>query len=366
MPKGGRRVDTESRPVNDDVFLMMQDSAKPLLAITMGDPAGIGPEIIARAIASGMVHKVCRPLVVGDAGVLRQAAKIVGADVVIHAVGEVDDAAFEDGTMDVLDLKNVDLTCLQYGHVSADCGKAAYEAVITAIELALAGRVDGTVTGPINKEALNLAGHHFAGHTEIYAHYTKTEDYVMLLTEGNLRVAHVTTHVSLRQACDLVKKARVLKVIELAAAACKTLGVASPRIGVAGLNPHAGEGGLFGTEERDEILPAIEAARATGLDVDGPVPPDTLFPKLKGGLYDMLVVMYHDQGHVPMKFNSFVFDKDEQAWTSVTGVNTTLGLPIIRTSVDHGTAFDQAGKGTARADSLLDAIRLAARLAGTR
>jgi len=329
----------------------------------MGDPAGIGPEIVVKALANEDVRRICRPLVIGDRDVMKQAAEIVDAPLEIRTIRSVNEAAFVPGTIDLLGIDDINLSTMEYGKVSPECGEAAFRAIRKAIDLAMAREVDGTVTAPINKESLNLAGHHFAGHTEIYAHYTNTTDYVMLLTEGDLRVAHVSTHVSLREACNLVQRDRVLKVIHLANDTCVRLGIRSPRIGVAGLNPHSGEAGLFGTEEREEILPAIEDARAAGLNVDGPVPPDTLFPKLKGRLYDIVVVMYHDQGHVAMKFNSFKMDAETGEWKSVTGVNTTLGLPIIRTSVDHGTAFDQAGKGTAREDSLLDAIAFASRLA---
>jgi 4-hydroxythreonine-4-phosphate dehydrogenase len=227
-------------------------------------------------------------------------------------------------------------------------------------------RIDGTVTGPIHKEAINAAGHHFTGHTEIYAHYTNTRDYSMMLVHGNLRVVHVTTHVPLREACDLVKKERILAVIRLAADACRQFGVESPRVGVAGLNPHSSDGGLLGREEATEIEPAIEDARAQGIDADGPVPADTLFSKARGGWYDICVAMYHDQGHIPLKLVGFVWDEAAQKWESVSGVNITLGLPIIRASVDHGTAFGKAGRGTAVPDSLVHAIQYAARMAAVR
>jgi 4-hydroxythreonine-4-phosphate dehydrogenase len=227
----------------------------------------------------------------------------------------------------------------------------------------LEGQIDGTVTAPIHKEALNAAGHDFPGHTEIYAHLTKTREYAMLLANENLRVIHVSTHVSLREACDMVKKDRILAVIRLAHDACRQLGIESPRIGVAGLNPHSSDGGLFGREEEEEISPAVEEARALGMSVEGPIPPDTLFPKAKGGLYDVSVAMYHDQGHIPLKLLGFVWDRTTSSWQSVSGVNVTLGLPIIRASVDHGTAFGKAGKGTASPDSLVQAIMYAARLA---
>ena len=228
------------------------------------------------------------------------------------------------------------------------------------------GKIDATVTNALNKEAMNLAGHHYSGHTEIYADFTHTSKYTMMLAHENLRVVHVSTHVSLREACDRVKKARVLEVIEIANQACRALGIAHPRIGVAGLNPHSGEHGLFGREEIEEISPAIEAARAEGIDADGPVPPDTVFSKARGGWYDIVVAMYHDQGHIPLKLVGFVYNQEAGKWDAVAGVNITLGLPIIRVSVDHGTAFDQAGKGSASPASLINAIDYAILLAKSR
>ncbi|MHC4171432.1 MAG: 4-hydroxythreonine-4-phosphate dehydrogenase PdxA [Planctomycetota bacterium] len=341
-------------------------TAKPILTITMGDPSGIGPEIASKALAEKPTYTICRPLIVGDANAMRQAVDIAGVDLKIRPVSEVVEAEFQYGIMDVIDLKNVDVNCLEHGKVSASAGKAAFEAIKKAIELALDKQIDGTVTGPIHKGALNLAGHHFSGHTEIYAHYTNTQDYAMMLAEGSFRIVHVTTHVSLRQACDLVKKERVLKVIQLADDVCKKLGIANPRVGVAGLNPHSSDGGLFGWEEEKEIIPALEAARTSGINADGPVPPGTLFSKTKGGRYDVAIAMYHDQGHIPLKLCGFTWDEDKNKWHSVSGVNVTLGLPIIRTSVDHGTAFDIAGKGTATAESLINAIEYAAKMAGAK
>jgi 4-hydroxythreonine-4-phosphate dehydrogenase len=335
----------------------------PRIGITMGDPAGIGPEITAKAFAGGEWLTRCRAVVIGDAGVLRQACRIAGVDLRVNVVTAPDQARCEPGVMDVIDLQNVDLQRLELGTVSAAAGVAAFAAVKKAIDLAQAGELDAVVTGPIHKKALNLAGHHFAGHTEIFAHYTDTRDYTMMLAEGQLRVVHVSTHVSLREACDRVTTARVLSVIHLAHEACRRLGIARPRIGVAGLNPHAGDDGLFGDEEIREILPAIDAARAQGLDVYGPMPPDTIFCKALGGAYDITVAMYHDQGHIPVKLQGFRYDHQRQAWESVSGVNITLGLPVLRVSVDHGTAFDQAGKGTASAGSLLSALDYAIRLA---
>ena len=339
---------------------------RPIIGISMGDPAGIGPEIIASALAREQVYALCRPLVVGDAGVMKRAAGYAGANVTIRAIDDFSQARFEQGAIDVYDLGNVDVDRLELGAVSAAAGRAAFEAVRHVIEMAKAGRIDATVTAPIHKEALVAAGHHFPGHTEIFAHFTGTSDFTMMLAAGNLRVVHVSTHVSLRQACDAVTKQRVLKVIELGHDACRRLGIAKPKVGVAGLNPHASDGGLFGSEEREHIIPACEAARKNGIDVHGPQPPDTFFAKAVGGAYDVCVAMYHDQGHIPVKCKGFTYDAASGKWTGVNGINVSLGLPIIRTSVDHGTAFDQAGKGTASDASLLDAIEYAARLAANR
>jgi len=231
------------------------------------------------------------------------------------------------------------------------------------IELAMNYEVDATVTNALNKEAMNLAGHHYSGHTEIYAEFTGTEKYTMMLAHENLRVVHVSTHVSLREACDRVKKERVLEVIRIAYQACKELGIENPKVGVAGLNPHSGENGMFGREEIEEITPAIEAAKTEGILADGPVPPDTIFSKARGGWYDIVVAMYHDQGHIPLKVVGFVYNQEEKKWDAVAGVNITLGLPIIRASVDHGTAFDQAGSGEASELSLVNAIDYAIRMA---
>lgn len=335
----------------------------PIIGISMGDPAGIGPEITAKAFAEKSVYEICRPLVIGDAAAMKQAVEIAKVKLKVNPIEAVADAKFEYGTIDVIDLKNVDVNVLVHGKVSAMAGNAAFEAVKKVIELAMADEVDATVTGPINKEAMNDAGFHYTGHTEIYAEFTKTKDYTMLLVDKNLRVVHVSTHVSLRQACDNVKKERVLAVIKLAYDTMKNFGIAGPRIGVAGLNPHSGEGGLFGWEEEKEIVPAIEEAHLMGINAEGPVPPDTLFSKAKGGQYDIVVAMYHDQGHIPLKVVGFNWNEQEKKWSSVSGVNITLGLPIIRTSVDHGTAFGKAGKGTATHESLLHAIEYAARFA---
>ncbi len=362
------------------------DKTRPIIGITMGDPAGIGPEITVKALMHRGVYERCRPLVVGDLAVLQEAAALVaGASCRMAATGQENmgtmgkpvfheadapgQGLYTYGTIDVLDLKLVDQTRLELGKVSAMGGNAAFGYVRKVIELAMGGELDATVTNPLNKEALNLAGHHFAGHTEIYAHYTGTRNYTMLLAHQNLRVVHVSTHVSLREACDRVKKKRILEVIRIADQACRDMGILRPRIGVAGLNPHCGENGLFGREELEEIGPAVREAVCEGLCVEGPIPPDSIFSKARGGMYDIVVAMYHDQGHIPLKVVGFVYNQEQGQWEAVEGVNITLGLPIIRTSVDHGTAYDQAGKGSASELSLLNAmdyaIRFASRTTGT-
>ena len=340
---------------------------KPILGITMGDPASIGPEITVKALSRPELYDRCSPLVVGDACMMEKAKKLVGHEEIrIHPVSDVKEALFTPGTIDVYDMKLVDADKLPVGQVSVEAGEAAFRYVVKVIEMANAGEVDGTVTNALNKEAINRAGHHFSGHTEIYAQYTGTEKYTMMLAHHNLRVVHVSTHVSLREACDRVKKERVLEVIRIAYQACRDLGIEHPVIGVAGLNPHSGENGLFGREEIDEIIPAINAAKAEGINADGPVPPDTVFSKARGGWYDIVVAMYHDQGHIPLKVVGFVYNHEEKKWDAVEGVNITLGLPIVRVSVDHGTAFDQAGKGVANELSLLNAIDYAIRLSANR
>jgi 4-hydroxythreonine-4-phosphate dehydrogenase len=334
---------------------------KPLIGITMGDPSGIGPEIIIKALQKKKVYQQCRPLVVGDAAVMEQTAAMLGLGCRVRAVGEVNEAIFEPGTLDVLHLDSF-TGDLQTGQVSAASGEAAFRSIAKVIELAMDGSLDATVTAPINKESIYLAGHHFSGHTEIYARYTGTRKYAMLLVHNNLRVVHVTTHVALRQACDLVKKERILEVIDLLQKACLSLDIPRPRIAVAGLNPHSSDNGLFGWEEEREIIPAIEEARERGFRVEGPVPPDTIFTKAIGGQYDGCVAMYHDQGHIPFKMVGFTWNQERERM-DVSGVNITLGLPIIRVSVDHGTAFDVAGKGIASEAAMSLSIYYAVKMA---
>ena len=326
--------------------------AKPVLGVTMGDASGAGPEIVVKALALPDIRALCSPVVIGDAATFRQAARIVGSDVPIRGIADIGEATFDDSIIEVIDLKNIDLDRLEFAKVQAMAGQAAYESVVAAVDLALAGSIAAIVTSALHKEALNLAGHPWPGHTELLADLCGVKSVAMMLVAGDLRVSHVSTHCSLREAIERVKKERILQVLCLTDEAVRRMGIPEPRIAVAGLNPHAGEGGLFGDEEIREIRPAIEAACAQGLGAIGPIPPDTVFFRMASGQYDAVVAMYHDQGHIPTKVLAF----DE-------GVNVTLGLPIIRTSVDHGTVFGKAGKGTARPDSMIQALKLAAQMA---
>ena len=336
---------------------------RPIIGITMGDAAGVGPEIIAKSLSIEDIYRICRPVVIGDAGAIQQAEKIAQVNVGVNSVSHVKDAKFEYGVIDVLDLKNIDLETLKMGRVSAMTGRAAVEYVKRAVQLALNNEIHAIATAPINKEAINKAGYGYAGHTELLADLTNTRDYAMMLVKDPLRVTHVTTHGSLRQACEMIKKERIWKVIRLTHEALRAVGIRNPRIAVASLNPHRGEGGLFGTEEIKEIAPAVEAAKGQGVDVEGPLPADTVFARARGGAHDAVVAMYHDQGHIPIKLLGLEWNEKKKRWTMVSGVNVTIGLPIIRTSVDHGTAFGKAGKGTANPQSMTEAIKLAAVMA---
>lgn len=327
-------------------------SSLPIVAITLGDPAGTGPEIILKALAQPDVRALGRMLIVGDAATLDRAQTFTGTRLRLRAVSSPEAARFDADVLDVLDLKNVDLAGLTVGKVSPRAGHAAYEYVKTAAELALAGRVGAIVTSALNKAALNAAGHHFDGHTGLLAEVCKAPGATMMLVADKLRVSHVSTHVSLRQAIDRVRPDRILKVLQLTHDAVRRLGIEKPKLAVAGLNPHAGEGGLFGDEEEKYIAPAIAQARALGLDASGPWPGDTVFFRTLQGEFDGAVAMYHDQGHVAAKMLGI--------WR---GVNVTLGLPIIRTSVEHGTDFSNAGTGRGDPRSLIEAIKLAAILA---
>lgn len=336
----------------------------PIIGITMGDPASIGPEISLKALNKKEIYEKCRPIIVGDVEILKAAQKYTSLEnLIINPIKNIKDAVFKYGTIDVYNLNLIKSNNLKIGKISKIAGEAAFQYIKKVIDLAQTKQIDATVTNAINKEAINIANHHFSGHTEIYAHYTNTKKYTMLLVYDNLRVVHVSTHVSLREACDRCKKERIYEVIKIANKTCKSLGIKNCKIGVAGLNPHCGENGLFGNEEQKEITPAITKAKNEGINVEGPVPPDTIFSKALGGWYDIVVAMYHDQGHIPLKVKGFVYNPKKHKWDNVAGVNITLGLPIIRTSVDHGTAFDQAGKNTASEISLINAINYAIQLA---
>jgi len=332
----------------------------------MGDPAGIGPEIIAKALNKPEVYEKCRPVVIGDKKVMEDAARFSKLNLTMRTIHSIADASYNFGTIEVLDLNNIEPGPISYGQVKGEYGKAAGQYIEKGIQLAMDKEISAIVTGPINKEAFDLGGYgkKYRGHTEMLAALTKSEKASMMLASGNLRVIHVTTHVSMRQAVDLIKKDRVYNTIVKAHEACQYLGISSPKIGVCGLNPHAGESGIMGQEEIEEIIPAIEKARAEGMNVEGPVPGDTIYPRGRTGTFDVIVAMYHDQGHIPVKLMGFLWDG--QAWSSVSGVNITIGLPIIRVSVDHGTAFGKAGKGIANEVSMLDAIEYAILIAVNR
>jgi 4-hydroxythreonine-4-phosphate dehydrogenase len=337
---------------------------KPHLAITMGDPAGVGPEIIVKACARlrpRLERGDLRLIVIGSTPSLRAAQAQLGAAIEIPEVAEADDWPA--------------LACLQAGEegkpivpgvLCEDGGRLAYLAIERAVRLTAANRVGGLVTAPLNKEAMNKAGYHYAGHTDLLAALTGAAGSVMMLAHGNLRVSHVTTHIALQDVPARLTPARLRLVIDLTHRALADLGVPRGRIAVAARNPHAGEGGLFGRQDIDVSAPTIAACVADGLDVVGPVPGDTVFVKLRAGQYDAVVAMYHDQGHIPVKLLGFNVDPATGKWEALSGVNITLGLPIVRTSVDHGTAFDIAGRGIANELSLVEAIDYAERLAAAR
>jgi 4-hydroxythreonine-4-phosphate dehydrogenase len=330
---------------------------KVTVGITLGDPSGIGPEITIKALALKDLWEKARIVVIGNRAVLNDALNIVGSNLDLFEIkNPMQSRGY--GYVNFIEC-GIPKRLPEYGKVSREAGEAAYSYVIRAIDLAMGGKIDAVVTGPLHKEALSQAGCPYPGHTEIFASKTNTTEYAMMLAAGDLNVVHVSTHVSLRQSCDLVTKERVLIAIRLACQGLEKLGIKKPRIGVAGLNPHAGEGGLFGIEELNEIIPAIEAARQHGINVQGPLSPDIAFVKGRDGQYDAIVAMYHDQGHIPVKMAGFVLDHEKGRWSTMQGVNITLGLPIIRTSVDHGVAFGKAGQGTANPQSMVEAIRLA-------
>jgi len=320
----------------------------PRIAITMGDPAGVGPEVVMKSLAHAEVYAECRPLVVGDAARLAEAGRIVGARVSVQRVSWPEQASFRHGTVDCIDLDLVP-EGTAFGRVSAACGEASYRYIELAVELVRAGRVEAICTAPISKEALNAAGHHYPGHTELLAELTGTPEVSLMLISPKLRVIHVTAHVGLVDAIAKIDAPLIERTIARGRELMARAGIAEPRVGVCGINPHAGEGGLFGRgEEETKIAPAIAACRARGWKIEGPLPADALFYRAARGDFDLVVAMYHDQGHGPVKALGLEY-----------GVNVTAGLPVVRTSVDHGTAFDIAGTGRADERSMLEALHQA-------
>jgi 4-hydroxythreonine-4-phosphate dehydrogenase len=317
----------------------------------MGDPAGIGPEIIAKTFTERGFQDENRAFVIGDAGIMRRAAEMMGLPLGVNEIEKLEEALFEGGGVDVLQVGELPGD-LPFGELDARAGAAAFGYVRRATGLALEGSVGAVATAPLNKEAMHMGGYEYPGHTEILAELTETKDYAMMLVTEELRVIHVSTHVSLKEAIERVRPDRERAVIRLARDALSKLDVEGPKIAVAGLNPHAGENGLFGDEDDERITPAVAEAREEGIDVTGPLPPDTVFARARRGDFDMVVVQYHDQGHIPIKLMGFEG-----------GVNVTVGLPFFRTSVDHGTAFDIAGTGKADHSSMRAAIELARDLA---
>lgn len=325
--------------------------ALPLVAVTMGDPAGIGPEVIARTFADPDFREHNRALVVGDAAIMQRAVRLLELELRVNHISEPEEARFERETVDVLQVGELPED-LPFGERDARAGAAAYRYVEKATQLASAGRAAAVATAPLNKEAMHLGGYKYPGHTEVLAELTGTEDYAMMLVTPELKVIHVSTHVALKEAIERATTERELAVIRLAHDSLRKLGVERPRVAVAGLNPHAGENGLFGTEDADRIEPAVQRAREEEIDASGPWAPDTVMMRARRGEYDIVVVQYHDQGHIPIKLMGFD-----------TGVNVTVGLPFFRTSVDHGTAFDIAGTGKADHRSMRAALDLARELA---
>ena len=328
---------------------------KPIIGITMGDPAGIGPEVCARALTAPEVNVVAKCLVIGDSKAMRQGLKTAKIpNIEINPVKKVSEAKFTRGTIDVFDLKNVSPR-LKIAQVSKAAGKASIEYIEKAIRLAQDGKIDGLATGPINKEAIRKAGYKYQGHTELLAARTKATNYAMMFVSDSLWVMLVTTHIPLKDVSKHLDKKKIVKRIKLAHETLYKIRDKKPRIGVAGLNPHAGEAGLFGDEEIKIIKPAVDEAKKLGINVKGPISPDAIFYLAKIGMFDIVIAMYHDQGLIPLKLLSFNHS-----------VNVTVGLPIIRTSVDHGTGFDIAGKGWANPQSLIEAIKVAAHFAKTK
>lgn len=323
---------------------------KPMIAVTMGDPAGIGPEIVVKALADDQVQSTTRCVVTGDKKVLEKAIEVTKTNMKIHTVSDPGEGVYENGILNLVDLQNVDMQQFEYGRVSGMCGKAAYDYIAKSIEYAMAHKVDAVATTPINKESLKKGGIPYIGHTEIFGALTGTKDPLTMFEVHGMRVFFLTRHVSLRQACDLVTKDRIIDYVKRCTEALHRLGVTEGTMAVAGLNPHSGEHGLFGDEEVKEVAPAVEKLQAEGYQVEGPIGADSVFHLALKGRYNSVLSLYHDQGHIATKTLDF-----ERT------IAVTNGMPILRTSVDHGTAFDIAGKGIASSVSMVEAILLAAK-----
>lgn len=328
--------------------------SKPKIGITMGDAAGIGPEIIVKTLNERKVYKWCSPIVLGDVKVMQIALRSTGLNLKIHPVKEISKAQFEYGTVDVLDFNNIDIDRLKMGRVSEMCGKAAVVYTQEAAKMAMNKQIQAMVSAPLNKESMRKAGYHYSSQTNIIGELTSSENYSLMSIFNHLRVLTVTSHIPLRKVCELITKKRVLDTIILANSSMKTLfRVTQPKIGISALNPHAGEGGIFGKEEIEEIMPAVRKANSLGIKARGPIPADTIFVKARRGEFDIVVALYHDQAFIPVKVLGFGRI-----------VTVVAGVPVIRTSVAHGTAFDIAGKNLADHRNFLQAVKLAADLGG--
>lgn len=325
---------------------------KTLIAVPIGDPAGVGPEIVAKSVASEEVFEAADCVIVGDKTIIENAIKIVGVDLTVHVISEAEEGDYRKGILNLIDLGNVDMAKFEFGKVNGMCGKAAYEYIAKCIELANEGKVDAVATTPINKESLRAGGINYIGHTEIFGALTGTEDPLTMFETNGMRVFFLTRHVSLREMLDMITKDRIIDYVKRCMKALEKLGVTDGTMAIAGLNPHSGEHGLFGWEEVNEIMPAIEELQAEGYQVVGPIGADSVFHQAAQGRYNSVLSLYHDQGHIATK--TLDFEKT---------IAITNGMPILRTSVDHGTAFDIAGKGIVSAVSMIEAILLAAKYA---
>ena len=326
----------------------MTAETRPIIAITIGDPAGIGPEVVVKALADKTLYDLCRPFLIGESGTVQEAITLTQKSLKLHTIDSAADANGQFGMIDILDMHNLDRAKVKMGQISAECGRASMEYLEMAMQLAMNHEITAMVNAPINKEATMLAGYTGLGHLEYMAQATRTKTYATMLATGNLRCVHLTTHYSLKEACDRVKKDFILSRLILTDESFRQWGFGKPVIGVAALNPHGGEGGMFGREEIEEITPAVQEAARLGIDARGPFPADSIFNRAIKGEFDVVLVMYHDQGHIAVKVHGF-----EKS------VSVALGLPFLRTSVDHGTAFDIAGKGIANAESIEEAIKTA-------